>query len=103
MAEEKTDIDELCDHATDLAVKAGYVENGELVVFTAGSPLGIAGTTNLLKVHLVGHILVKGEGITSYAASGNVCVAHSEQEALEKYHPGDILVIHHTSNALLRL
>ena len=25
MAEEKTDIDELCDHATDLAVKAGYV------------------------------------------------------------------------------
>ena len=101
MAEEKTDIDELCDHATDLAVKAGYVENGELVVFTAGSPLGIAGTTNLLKVHLVGHILVKGEGITSYVASGNVCVAHSEQEALEKYHPGDILVIHHTSNALL--
>ena len=101
MADEKTDLDELCDHVTDMAVKAGYVENGQLVVFTAGSPLGIAGTTNLLKVHLVGHILVEGEGITTYSVSGNLCVAHSEQEALANYHPGDILVIHHTTNELL--
>lgn len=101
MAEEKTDLDELCDHATDLAVRAGYVENGELIVFTAGSPLGIAGTTNLLKVHLVGNILVEGDGVTSYSVSGNLCVAHSEEEALQQYHPGDILVIHHTTNALL--
>jgi len=101
MAEEKNDVDELCDHATELAIKAGHVENGELVVFTAGSPLGVSGTTNLLKVHLVGHILVKGDGITTYSATGNLCVAHSEQEALETYHPGDILVINHTTNALL--
>ena len=83
------------------SARAGHVSNGELVVFTAGSPLGIAGTTNLLKVHLVGHILVEGDGITNYSASGNLCVAHSEEEALRNYHPGDILVIHHTTNALL--
>ena len=101
MAEEKDDVDELCDHASELAVRAGLIENGELIVFTAGSPLGVSGTTNLLKVHLVGHILAKGDGVTNYTATGNLCVAHSEQEALENYRPGDILVIHHTTNELL--
>ena len=101
MAEEKNDVDELCDHASELAVRAGLIENGELIVFTAGSPLGVSGTTNLLKVHLVGHILAKGDGVTNYSATGNLCVAHSEQEALENYRPGDILVINHTTNALL--
>ena len=50
---------------------------------------------------MVGHILAKGDGVTNYSATGNLCVAHSEQEALENYRPGDILVINHTTNALL--
>lgn len=41
-------------HATEAAEKKGYVENGEVVVLTAGVPLGKSGNTNLLKTTLVG-------------------------------------------------
>lgn len=103
MAEEKTNMDELFDHAVDCAVGAGYLTSGDLVVITAGAPLGISGTTNLLKVHLVGNILVQGVGATAYAACGNLCVVNDEEEALHTFRPGDILVIPQTTNRILSL
>ena len=53
MCEEKENTDELFDHAIDMAEQQRYVEEGDLVVITAGIPLGISGTTNMLKVHTV--------------------------------------------------
>ena len=102
-AEEKNTMDELFDHAVEQAVGAGYLASGDLVVITAGAPLGISGTTNLLKVHLVGNILVQGVGATPYTACGNLCVAADEEEALAAFRPGDILVIPQTSNRILSL
>lgn len=103
MAEEKDNIDALFDHAVDRAVQAGCIKNGELVVITAGAPLGVSGTTNLLKVHLVGNILVQGTAATEQSACGNVCVATSEKEAFERFRSGDILVVPYTANRLLPL
>ena len=103
MAEEKDNMDVLFDHAVDQSVKAGCIKNGELVVITAGAPLGVAGTTNMLKVHLVGNILVLGVGATAHTACGNLCVVENEREAFEKFRSGDILVISQTSNRLLPL
>lgn len=40
--------------AVELARSAGYVQNGDLVIITAGVPAGCTGTTNLLRVHRVG-------------------------------------------------
>lgn len=95
------DTDTLFAHAVEAAKQAGYVENGNLVVITAGVPLGVNGTTNLLKVQVVGNILVRGEGVNSFKALGRVCVARTEQEALENFQDGDILVIPETTNQLL--
>ncbi|MCD7796131.1 MAG: pyruvate kinase [Clostridiales bacterium] len=53
MCEIKDNTDELFAHAVDVSHKAGLVKDGELVVITAGIPLGISGTTNMLKVHKV--------------------------------------------------
>lgn len=53
MCEEKDNSDELFDHAIDMAELNRYVEEGDLVVITAGIPLGVAGNTNMLKVHTV--------------------------------------------------
>lgn len=50
MCEEKKSTDELFSHAVEVAVKNGLVNRGELVVITAGIPLGVSGTTNMLKV-----------------------------------------------------
>ena len=103
MAEEQSTMDDLFEHAVDCAVKKNMLASGDLVVITAGAPLGISGTTNLLKVHLVGNILVQGTGVTRFHACGNLCVARDEDDAMERFRPGDILVIPQTSNRLLPL
>lgn len=103
LAEEKTDVDDLFEHAVELAVNKDLLASGDLVVITAGAPLGISGTTNLLKVHLVGNILVQGTGVGHLHACGNLCVASDEEDALERFRPGDILAIPQTSNRLLPL
>jgi len=53
MCEEKDNTDELFDHAIDMAEQHKLVAEGDLVVITAGIPLGMSGTTNMLKVHTV--------------------------------------------------
>ncbi len=53
MIGEKTNTDELFLAAAEAAKNAGYVNNGDLVVITAGVPLGVSGTTNLMKVDIV--------------------------------------------------
>ena len=95
--------DELFNHAVECAEAAGYLEGGDLVVITAGVPLGISGTTNLMKVHVVGDVLVKGEGVTEKSATAPLCVAKTEDEALKNFVNGDILVISETTNRLMRL
>lgn len=41
-------------HATEAAERAGYVKKGDVVVLTAGVPLGRSGNTNLIKATVVG-------------------------------------------------
>lgn len=57
MLEEKTSTDELFEHIVAVAEEHGLVQAGDIAVITAGIPLGISGTTNMLKVHLVGDVL----------------------------------------------
>ncbi len=51
---EEDNTDDLFDHAVKATQDRGYIEDGDIVVITAGVPLGVSGTTNLLKVHVVG-------------------------------------------------
>ncbi|HEX3040193.1 MAG TPA: pyruvate kinase [Caproiciproducens sp.] len=101
--DEKDNTDELFDHVVDVARKEGLVKNGDLVVITAGAPLGVSGTTNLLKVQLVGDVLVSGMGATKGSVCGNLCVCTDEEDAEKNFKDGDILVIPQTSNTLLHL
>ena len=50
---EENSTDALFKHAVEAACRAGYTEPGDLVVITAGVPLGVSGTTNLLKVETI--------------------------------------------------
>lgn len=102
MAEEMmTNTDDLIHHAVTKAVNAGLLDNGDLTVITAGVPLGVSGTTNLMKVHIVGDVLVTGTGVTKGAVTAPICVAQSERDALERFEAGQILVIEKTSNAIM--
>ena len=97
------EADDLFERAVEAGEEAGLLHDGELVVMTAGVPLGISGTTNLMKVHVVGHILVTGRGVTQQSCCGSLCVCQNGEEALRTFQDGDILVISQTSNTLLPL
>lgn len=84
--------DEMIDTAIEAGLAAGLIRAGDLVVITAGVPVGVHGTTNLLKVHTVGNILARGVGIGPAAVTGTVRVARTAREAIAKVTPGDILV-----------
>ncbi len=103
MVEEKSNTDELFDHVVDVARKEKLVKNGDLVVITAGVPVGISGTTNLLKVQLVGDVLVSGVGVNKGGVCGNLCVCKTEEQARKDFKAGDILVLPQTSNNILDL
>lgn len=93
--------DEMFDMGVEKALESGFVKNGDLVVITAGVPIGVSGTTNILKVHIVGKVLVQGIGIGEGSVTGELCVANTPQEALSKFSEGNILVIPYTNNDLL--
>ena len=54
LTKEETDTTTLFNQAIDMALTGGYIKEGDLVVLTAGIPVGYSGTTNMLKVHVVG-------------------------------------------------
>lgn len=100
LLEEKNNAEELFDYAVDVAEKAKMIEKGDVVVLTAGVPLGVSGTTNLIKVQVAGHILVKGKGINKKKVGANLCVCHNEED-LANFKEGDIIVATDTNNHMM--
>ena len=100
LLEEKSNADDLFDYAVDATEKAGYIEKGDVVILTAGVPLGVSGTTNLIKVQVAGHILVRGRGINKKRVSGNLCVCHDMND-LKQFKAGDIIVAKDTNNDMM--
>ena len=98
--------DELIEMSTALAEKNGYLHNGELAVVTAGVPVGVSGTTNMIKIHMVGNCLATGVGVGRgktdlVSASGKACVCRTLEEVKAKFRPGMVLVVPSTSNEML--
>ena len=93
--------DELVEFAVKAAVDAGIVKQDDLVVVTAGVPVGVTGTTNMIRVHQVGGSLVNATGIGTKKATGRLCVCRTLDAVEEKFRPGDVLVVPYTTNDLL--
>ena len=92
LIDEVEDTDALFERAVDAAERTGLVKSGDLVVITAGVPLGISGTTNMMKVHVVGHVLVTGNGVTEQSVSARLCVCKRLADIPKRFrdggHPG---------------
>ena len=93
--------DELVELAMSTAEKAGLVRSGDLVVITAGVPVGVSGTTNMIQVHMVGGGLLNAIGIGQGTVTGKLCVCRTLADVDAKFRDGDILVVPYTSNALM--
>ena len=93
--------DEMISMAVETAEKAGLIRAGDMIVVTAGVPVGVSGTTNMIKVHLVGNCLLSGVGIGSQNAKGRLCICRTLKDAEKKFMAGDILCTPYTNNDFL--
>ncbi|ASF29723.1 MULTISPECIES: pyruvate kinase [Bacillus amyloliquefaciens group] len=92
--------DEMLEDAVQKSLDSGIVKRGDLIVITAGS-VGESGTTNLMKVHTVGSIVAKGQGIGRKSAFGPVVVAKNAKEAEQKMTDGAVLVVSSTDRDMI--
>ncbi|MFD0588358.1 pyruvate kinase [Paenibacillus sp. GCM10027627] len=90
--EDADTTDQMFENAVKGAMGTGLLSLGDTVVITAGVPVGFAGTTNLMKIHHIGELLAKGQGIGSQTVTGKLVVARTPEEAIAKVQKGDILV-----------
>ncbi len=93
--------DELIDNSVAAAEQAGFLKDGDLAVVTAGVPVGISGTTNMIKVQLIGNCALMGIGIGDQNARGEACVCRTLSDIKTNFKPGMVLVVPSTSNEML--
>lgn len=82
--------------AINVAQEKHLLQEGDLVVMTAGALQGVPGSTNLIKVEVVTAVLAQGTGIGQGLVSGRARVAHNGTDVTH-FHPGEILVAKYTS------
>lgn len=82
--------------AVSVAQEKNLLFDGDLVVTTAGTLQGVAGSTDLIKVEIVTAVLGQGTGVGQGAVSGRARVAKNFTQ-LSDFNPGEILVAQHTS------
>jgi len=87
-----TSSDAMIATALSRALEAGAVKSGDLVVLTAGVPVGVPGTTNMVQVHTIGDVLVRGTGVGTRPATGRVAIVRGAADAAQAFHDGDVLV-----------
>jgi len=96
----KNNSDEILEHSIKKAAETCLVRNGDLVVITGGMIAGVSGTTNTLKVHIIGDILAEGKGVNALKASGPIFIMHDDT-SLKDFNAGDIIVISRTTESVL--
>ncbi|WP_037985758.1 pyruvate kinase [Thalassobacillus devorans] len=101
LGERAATTDDMLGEAIDRGIASGVVKRGDRIIITAGVPVGESGTTNLMKVHVIGDVLAKGQGIGQSSAYGRAVIAKSTQEALDKVEEGDILVSYGTDKDMM--
>ncbi|EZH66745.1 pyruvate kinase [Bacillaceae bacterium JMAK1] len=93
--------DEMFDETVSTALKSNQVKHGDLVVITAGVPVGEIGTTNMMKVHVIGEVAAKGQGIGRTTASGKAVVVKDAAEANARMEEGNILITTGTDKEMM--
>ena len=88
----KTRVREIFEHTAKVVKRAGYIKDGDLIVMVAGIPQGVAGSTNVVKVHQVASTLHKGVGIVGGHKTARVRIVTSDASFVRDFTDGDIIV-----------
>ena len=92
LTDKPSSTDDMFEKAAEVAKQEGLVKDGDLVIIVAGVPVGESGTTNVMKLQIIGNKLAQGLGVGNGSVVGKAVVANSAEEANSKVKEGDILV-----------
>lgn len=101
LSESAESTDELLDIAVNKGLETKLFERGSKVIITAGVPVGVSGTTNMLKVHVIGNVITNGTGIGRHYAYGRSVVVKDAEEANLRVQEGDIIVAPATNKDMI--
>ena len=87
--------------AVNAALNQNYVHSGDVVVITAGVPIGQVGSTNMIKVQILGNIIARGMGIGRKSYSGIARKVHNPEK--DTFEDGDILIAETTDASFVPL
>lgn len=99
--EMSANTDEMISSAVEVAHRSGLVKTGDVVVVAAGVPTGVSGTTNLIKAHIVGNVLLRGMGVGTGSASGRVCNINTLSDLEGGFENGCVIVTKMTTSDML--
>ena len=103
LTQEVSSTDEIFEQAVTNVTNAGMLKNGDIVIITGGIPVGLSGTTNMMKIHVVGDILVQGKSMDKLSTTGILCVIADNKSSVQDFKGGDILVIKKSNDDILQL
>ncbi|EOL41858.1 pyruvate kinase [Enterococcus phoeniculicola] len=93
VTEKPQTTDEMFELAANKAVELGFASEGDLILITAGVPVGERGTTNVMKIQMIGSKLLEAQGVGSETVVANAVVASSAEEAIKNAKDGMVLVV----------
>ena len=96
-ADQAKNTDDVIEYSINAAKESDYVKQGELVVVTAGVPVGESGTTNLIKVHVMSEEIAMGMGVGRDTVEGRVKIVKDGETCVD-FNEGDILVTSMTNS-----
>lgn len=98
---ESSGTDEMLSVAVNTSLTQSLIHAGDAVVITAGVPIGKVGSTNMIKVQIMGKIIIKGVGIGRKSYSGVARKVSSPES--DEFKDGDILVTERTDASFVSL
>lgn len=93
--------DEVFKNSIDRVIEEKLVEEGDVVVITAGVPVGLSGSTNLIKVQTIAKVLTQGTGIGKELVTGRAVVVNSVNDLINNFKEGNILVVSNTDKEII--
>ena len=93
--------DDVIDNSIQKALEENLVKGGDRVIITAGVPVGLAGSTNLIKVETISEIISKGTVMGEKSITGRAVVVKSEDDLINNFKDGDIIVINNTYKEIM--
>lgn len=98
VVEKPASTDEMMSLAGTVAKESGYAHDGDTIIISAGVPVGEKGTTNLMKIQVIGEKLVSGSGIGEKSVVGHAVVVDNAADAEANVKANSVLVVKSTDN-----